>query len=71
MFIYAIMCHWMGAISWVSLYVAITHFSLTCMMICYGYEIETELVVGWFEVELMRVFEILCGRCYMRREHGL
>jgi len=28
-------------------------------MICYCYEVETELVVGWLEVAL-RAFEVLC-----------
>jgi len=65
------MCRWMDAVCSVSLYVAITHFFITFMMTCCGYEIEIELIVGWLEVELMRVFEVLCGRCCIRKEPGL
>ena len=32
-----------------------THFFMTFIIICYSYGNETELVVGWLEVELMRV----------------
>jgi len=35
----------MGAPRSVSSYAAVTHFFMTFMMIYYGYEIETELVV--------------------------
>ena len=38
---------------------------------CYDCEIEIELVVGWLEVELMRVFEVLYGGCCVSREPGL
>ena len=33
-------------------------------------EMETEMVVGWFEVEY-EWFEVLCGTVLVRREHGL
>jgi len=46
MILYAVMCGWMDAVCSVSLYVAITHFFMTFITISYGYEIETELVVG-------------------------
>jgi len=39
----------------VSLSVGIIPFFMTSMMLCYAYEIENELVVGWLEDELMRV----------------
>ena len=53
------MCRWMGAACSVNLYATITHFFMTVTMICYGNEIETELVVGWLEVKLIRAFEVL------------
>jgi len=53
------------------LYVAITYFFMTFMMTCYGYEIETQLVVRWLKVELMRVFKVLSGQCYVRSEPWL
>jgi len=34
-------------------------------------ELKTEMVVGWLKVGLMRVFEVLCGRCCVRRESRL
>ena len=55
----------------VSLYVIITAFFMTFMMICSAYEIETKLVAGRLEAKLKRVFEVLCGRCYVRRGPGL
>ena len=58
-------------IAQVSLYVVITHFFMTFMITCYGYEIEIELVVGWLEVELVRAFEVLYCQCRVRRELGL
>jgi len=48
---YAVMCCWMGAARLVSSYTTIAHFFTTFTMICYGYEIETELAVGWLEDE--------------------
>jgi len=44
---------------------------MTFVIKCYDCEIEAELVVGWLEIELMRVFEVLCGRCCVRREPEL
>jgi len=46
---------------------------LTCRYYTFYYDckIETELVVGWLEVELMRVFEVHCGRCCVRKEPRL
>ena len=38
---------------------------------CYDCEIETELIVRWLEVELIRVFEVPCGRSCVRREPEL
>ena len=61
----------MDAVCSVSLYAAITHSFMTFMMSCYGYETKAELVVGWLEDELMRVFEVPCGRCCVRRESKL
>jgi len=34
-------------------------------------ELKTELEVGWLEDELMRIFEVLCCQCCVRREFGL
>jgi len=53
------------------LYVATTYFIMTFVIKCYDCEIGIELEVGWLEVKLIRVLEILCGRCYTRREPGL
>ena len=39
-------------------------------MLCYDYENETELVVGWLEDELMRILRFLWS-CCVRREPGL
>ena len=69
--IYVVMCRWKDVACSVSLYVAITYFIMTFMIKCYDCEIETELVVGWVQVELMRVFKVLCGRCCVRREPRL
>jgi len=38
---------------------------------CYACKIETELIVGWLEVELMRVFEVLYDWCCEMREPRL
>ena len=53
-----------------SLHVDVTNFIMTFVIKCYNWEIETELVVRWLEVELMRAFEVLCGKCCVRRELG-
>jgi len=37
----------------------------------YDYKIKIELVVGWLEVELMRVSRELCCQCCVMREPGL
>jgi len=71
MFMYAAMCHWKNVDCSVSLYVAITYFIMIFVMNCYNCKLETEFVVGWLEVELMSGFEVLCGRCCVRRESGL
>jgi len=34
---------------------------MTFTMICYGYEIEAELVVGWLEDELIRVLRFFAA----------
>ena len=65
------MCRWKDAYFLVSLNVAIPHWFMNFMMTCYGYEIETKLLVGWLEVQLMSAFEVLCGQCCVRREPGL
>ena len=65
------MCRWKNADSLVSSYVAITYFIMIFVMNSYNCELETELVVGWLEVELMSAFEVLCGRCCVRRKPGL
>jgi len=61
----------MDATCSVSLYVNVTNFIMTFVMKCYNCKIETELVVGWLQVELMRAFEVLCGQCCARTEPGL
>jgi len=66
-FIYALMCSWMDATRSVSLYVDVTNFLMNFEIQCYCCEIETEVVVRWLEVELMRAFEALCGRCCKKR----
>ena len=45
-------CGWLG-----KLHVAIAPFFVVFIMACYAYEIETELVVRWLQVELMRVLK--------------
>jgi len=70
MFIYAVMCRWKNADCSVSSYVAIAYFIMIFVMNCYNCKLETVLVVGWLEIELISAFEVLCGRC-VRREPGL
>ena len=69
--IYVVMFRWKNAACSVSLYVAITYFIMIFAIKCYHCDIETELVVRWLEVELMRVFEVLCCRCCVRTEPRL
>jgi len=66
-----VLCRWMDTICSVSLYVAITYFITTFVIKYYDCEIGIELVGGWLGVELMRVFEVFCDRCCVRREPGL
>ena len=71
MFINVVMRHWRDARSLGKLYIAIMPFFMTCMMICYAYKIEKRVVSqmawGWINES----FEILCGRCCVRREPRL
>ena len=69
--IYVVMCRWKDDACSVSIYVTITYFTMIFVTKCYDCEIEAELVVGWLEVELMRVFNVRCGQCCLRREPGL
>jgi len=69
--IYIVMCRWKDVACSVNLYVAITYFFMIFVIKCYDCKIETELVVGWLKVELMRVFKVLYGRCCVRREPRL
>jgi len=55
---------------WLSKFIR-SHFILTIMITCYGYQIENRvgswMAWGWTDEN----FEVLCSRCCVRREPGL